>query len=337
MQKKMSLALAFLLVVSMFALPMAWGSEHEVLFEREFLKKQTNDPKGFGIKTAVYMNGMIYVQLMDKIFTQKYGEKEPMLLCNIPRMPEWTQQWWDTPLEQFPDAEREALSSFVSTIFDWNGTLWGINMPTGKVGKIDENGISWQEQRMDVSAFYKKGTLFGLFLMERAFVYGDHLYLFGDSEELGNKPRKLLARLDLKSGHYSKVDIQNAYGMGHYKEGLVLLAQGVDKRSSELNVLELATGKIEPMHLKIPFPDASAEYASNISGLLFDEKNDRIFFTHAEGPVFSDVWQSVSGKAFEKVLSFPHFIVDNTDLWIMPDGRYAFEDSGDGIFFYEIK
>lgn len=116
-----------------------------------------------------------------------------------------------------------------------------------------------------------------------------------------------------------------------------MLAQGVDKRSSELNVLELATGKIGPMHLKIPFPDASAEYASNISGLLFDEKNDRIFFTHAEGSVFSDVWQSVSGKAFEKVLSFPHFIVDNTDLWIMPDGRYAFEDSGDGIFFYEIK
>lgn len=68
---------------------------------------------------------------------------------------------------------------------------------------------------MDVFAFYKKGTLFGLFLLERAFVYGDHLYLFGDSEELGNKPRKLLARLDLKSGHYSKVDIQNAYGMGH--------------------------------------------------------------------------------------------------------------------------
>lgn len=318
-----TLGLVTALLLSLLATTFA-VQDYEVIFDKRFI--QSNHLNSHGLRSVVFENDVFYAYLENTIYIWKEGDLQPVQYCILPQPPKWNVAWRSTPLQQLPSEERAQLEQSVDYIAGGDGALWGYNLISGKIGKINENGIIWNDQPLNTTThFFKNGMVALYFIPIQSFVDDGYLYMFGDNDgikELGSA--KPLLRFDLGSGEYTVMDSKQARNICAYKPGSVLLAQKGDSKSMTLSVMNLKTGDIEALPLTIPFPDRSDAYLSCIGGLAYNAKGDDIYFVFGETPFACDVWQSKGGQPFRAVMRLDAHAHSNVLAWTMLHGQYAF-------------
>ncbi|MGI6215506.1 MAG: hypothetical protein ACOYIT_06505 [Christensenellales bacterium] len=310
------------------------------IFDKQFMQSLNPDPnKPFGIKSAAYIDDVFYIYLGDTIYTLTLDDTNPTPYCILPQNPGWDNIRNDVPLEALPESERTQFEQAVEYIAAGDDVLWGYNLISGKIGKIDKNGINWLPATLNTADFFEDG-LFTIryYMPQKSFVVNNNLYIFGENSGAKNFPHGMvLLCFDLDNGNYKLIDTKNTRSICAYKKDKILLAYGGSKKHMELGVLDLNTGNTENLPLTIPFPDRSDEYLSNIGCLAYNEQENRINFAFGETPLACEVWQSINGNAFNPVLHINAFAGESFEGWALPNYIYVFYNVEDGLYVCSLN
>lgn len=305
----------------------ALAASDETVFDRAFCESVSPLPgKIFYPSCLVYSQeaDSFYGMLEDSIYVWSAGGGQPRRYCDLPAKPDWKESWWEKKYRDLPEEERQALGRTVDALAVGEGAVWGLNLYSGKLGRITEQGVVWQETAMDTSPFFDEGSV----AMHLAYVSGwledGALYVFASDEgrkQAGDDPMVLL-RFDVSTGDCTELNTQAASNCCPYQPGSFLLFRRADERSMQVSVLEGATGRIEDLPLRVPFPDgrADASRASDcVGGAAYDPKSDSIYFIMEK-----KVWRSAHGEPFAPVAQVPVEFTWNTMCgWVVADGRYG--------------
>ncbi len=260
-----------------------------------------------GVHQIVESEGTYYAYLQSCEVYQWSAGQEPRLLCALP-------QWPSRNVDPSSVIADERWADCVSFLAAGPGELWGVNIFSGKAGKITEAGMQWQEPRLDVSAFNQERQGWPL-RVARAWVAGGSLYVYVALDD-GPYPKNNyeMYALDLQSGARRALNIQNAQAVCPYGEDSALLLQyrgdawGFDE-------IHLSTGTVQPSR----YPTFAGVESSPIGGLAYDPQGDRLYFTAQ-----SQVWVSEKAGAFVPMATIPMpDLVGEAPAFVLPDGRYA--------------
>lgn len=306
-------------------------------FGTDFYKSLPDQP--FYLKEGVFLNNIFYGCLNNTVYQWSPGDPEPVFYAELPPPPQWKNEWWSKPYQKFSPDDRTAIEAAVDFIASGDEAVWGYNMRSGKIGKITSQGVDWAQTRLDTSFLYVNDSFIIRIMPIVSFVEDGKLYIFAinnsPSDLLSNEPMVLI-RFDITSGKHDILSTNNAVNLCRYKPGFLLLSRQGDSSSMTLSQMNITTGEIMDLPVKIPFQDQTGkdEAVNEVGGLTYDAKNDRIFF------VMDDtIYQSTANQAFEKAASLQkqyQMTYHSMLSWILPDGRYALK-SADGLYIYQLN
>lgn len=320
--KKMLRVLGLLTgVLMMLTIPLQAIANNQEVFDAEFCAPLNPEPdRPFGVREVASLDETIYGYLGEAIYTWKPGDLQPERYCSLPPIPEWKEKWRGKKYKDLSVKDQAALGESVDYIASGDGALWGYNLYSGKFGKITEQGIEWQKIKLDTSCLFREGSVECWAVPIISIVEGGRLYVFADNAGVIDpisEPTALL-RYDLSSGEYEVLHTKTAINICRYTPGNFLLLRRGDASSMILSTMDTATGAIEDVPLRVPFPDMTDTGLESVGGLAYDPMNDQICFSMKE-----QVWKSVEGKPFESVAHLPTETYYRMPGWFLSDGRYA--------------
>ena len=309
-----SVALAVICCLLFTCLPgLAAGTEPEDV--ELFTQTQIASLQGsasFTIRQIVMLGDTLYACLSDAtVYSWSNSESNPRLFCRLPENPEPASVAYGA----LPTDEKARWDETVSFLATGDGTLWGVNALTGKVGKVTDQGVQWGAVRLDVSPFMPDDNPWPLRVVS-AFVSNNVLYTYLalDNGAYPQNNYEMFA-FDLSTGSYTGLDIRNAQGICAYRPGSVLLLQPGEDNIWSVEVMDLSTGAVSPSGFQ-PFSGASDE---PIGGLAYDAASDSLLFTSQ-----SQVWKATEGQAYASVAIVPvPDMTGETIAYVLDDGRYA--------------
>lgn len=311
MRKLIALGAICLLLLIPFSTSVA-GAETknaDLFTQAEFASSQL---AGLYTRQIVKQGDTLYAYLNNAaVYSWGISDSIPHSFCQLPEFPEPVSTAYCN-LESEAKAKWDESVSFLAT---GDNALWGVNVFAGKIGKITEDGIQWDERQLDVARLMPDGYAWPLRVVS-AFVTNNTLYTYVALDN-GPYPQNNYEMLtfDLTSGSCKVVDIKNAQGVCAYKFGTVLLLYSTNENTWIINVMDLATGIItdSPFH---SFPSAIDK---PIGGLAFDPVSDRLFFTAK-----NQVWGAAEGEPYMPMAFVPvPEIVGEAIAFTLEDGRYA--------------
>lgn len=308
-------------IMAAFSMPALAMSGDEEVFGPAFCETLNPEPGNpFGLRELAYLDDVFYGYLGESIYTWQPGDAQPAQYCSMPSIPAWKEEWRSKSFNDLSTDDQTALTGAVDYIAAGDGALWGYNTLSGRIGKITEQGVTWASQPMDTSCLFQEGSIMLGVVPIQSFVEDGKLYIFGDNVKHikpVNEPMVLL-RFDMSSGEYDVLETKATINCCRYKPGSFLLLRRGDSSSMILSTMDIASGTIDDLPLKVPFPDRTYEGLESVGGLAYDLKNDQIFFS-----MKSQVWSSQGGKPFESVAKLPMETYYRMPAWVLPDGRYA--------------
>lgn len=281
------------------------------LFTHEHLASY-QELAGCNTRQIVMLGDTLYAYLDNaKVYSWRISEPGPRMFCQLPELPEGAFPAYD----RLGSGAKARLDKIVSCLATGDDALWGINVFSGKIGKITTDGIQWNEIQLDVTRLMPEGVPWPLRVV-RAFVANNTLYTYVAMDD-GVYPQNNYEMLafDLSNGSCSVLDIHNAQGICEYKPGAILLLQPTDENTWTMQEMNLSTGTIS----ESPFPSFPSARDKPIGGLAFDPVSDRLFFT-----TVGQVWSASQGEAYAPGAFVPVTnIVGETIAFALEDGRYA--------------
>lgn len=281
-----------------------------------------------GVSGMLCLDGTLYGLAGDALYAWMPGEEAPGLYASLPPHATFQEEWWFRMRKsQLSEKELAALSAPVDGLAVGEDALWGYNLYSGRFGKVTRDGIDWEGPALETSCFFRDDSVMQCMLVRFACVAENRLYLFveqSDSRQVEPKDdAHALLVYDLSTGAYQSWDTQNARSICLYKPGFFLLARPGTKTTMTLSTLNMATGAVTDLPLRIPFGDSYGRVSGEgVGGLAYDSERDRIVFA-----INRQVWCSEKGEPFRACASLPRdtFILCSTPAWILPDGDYAIE------------
>lgn len=310
--KKLCCMLLCLLLLALGATALAEDDALEDIdiFTAEYiLENQLYSGTIAGVQDIIWAGDMCYAYLVDmSVYTWQPGQ-EPAKLCVLPEAPASLY----VAYESMSDADLAQLYETVTYIAANEEGLYGLNVYTGKFGTIDEEGIHWQDTRLDVDCLNPNGNFFPN-RVARCFVTGDTLLTFVcESSTLGSEAYALYG-FDLKTGDATAYPVQDAVGlcwMGD--DAFLLLCQADDGYA--LRKLSLADGTVTDVDVSMDAFSAS----SVVGGIAYDADSDTIAFV-SSGYVYVS---TAGGAPSPMALVNTEYLMSETAGYLLPDGRYA--------------
>jgi hypothetical protein len=171
-----------------------------------------------------------------------------------------------------------------------------------------DNGILWNEVRLDTSLLLKSGSAYPNSIW-RPFVYEGKLYGYYDMswEKPGDAPGEpTLLSFDLATGSCKTFEVPGTLDICEYKPGYVLLLQDSGASSLVFREMSLSTGEIGDIPVEIPVQidraifDDSWTIHCTLGGLAYNPVIDQIAFAFKE-----QVWSSSAGTPFAPSANLP--------------------------------
>lgn len=183
-------------------------------------------------------------------------------------------------------AEDEAISNLLSM----DDKLFGLQVETGRLATITENGLAWQDQVLDLSAM--TSGKYDIYSGGKPFLYDNLLFVsltrMDAAMEFEAFPIDLLI-IDIYSGAIQLHSFENIVFATPYKPGQLLLL-GLTELSAgrfywQLSTFTIDSSQIRPLPLAMPeaFP-----YNNDMAGLMYDRQMDRIYYADALQIMASD-------------------------------------------------
>lgn len=308
--------IAILLTGSMllFSLPPALSQDMVdsfTLFKPE-LFFSSGEFSGLSVRQVIMMNDTLYAYLSNSdVYAWSIGEDNTRPFCRLPDLPIVSA----ISYEELTESVKAQWDEAVNIIASGDSILWGINIFSGKIGSITQDGILWGDLRLDMSLLMRNDYPWPMRVVS-AFVESNRLYIYASTDD-GEYPQNNYSLLvfDLHDGSCTTANIENAQGVcGYTPENLLLLYPG-DEDTWVTKVMSLETSTIS----NSPFLPFQSPKDKPIGGLSYDASSGLLFFTHN-----SQVWGGQEGKPYAPMsfIPVPH-IVGEASAFALSDGRYA--------------
>ncbi len=286
-------------------------AENEDIFTDAYLSENVSSQTSLTIQDVAWIGDTCYAYLSDMSVYTWNTSGTLTKLCQLPAAPEGMQG----NAVHLTDDDIAQLKETVTYMAGGSDAVYGINVYSGKFGKIDEEGIHWNDVLLDVSCLNPdpEENFFPNRIAE-CFVDGSTLYAFVAlnpdyaSESYG------FYGFDVTTGASRTYTVAGAVGMCSMQNGQFLFLC-LNSEGYSLKQLDASAGTVTDLSLSLKDFDAE----TTVGGLAYDADSDTIALI-AEGKV----WKSVQGAAFASVASVDdRYLTCETSAVLLSDGRYA--------------
>lgn len=286
-------------------------AENEDIFTAAYLSENIASQTSLSIQDVAWVGDTCYAYLSDMSVYTWSTSGTLTKLCQLPAAPEGMQGY----TVHLSDDEIAQLKETVTYMAGGSDAVYGINVYSGKFGKIDEEGIHWNDVLLDVSCLNPdpEENFFPNRVAE-CFVDGSTLYAFVALNPNYTSEGYGFYGFDITTGASRTYTVAGAVGVcSMQNEQFLFLC--LDSDGYSLKQLDAASGTVTPLTLSLKNFDAE----TTVGGLAYDADSDTIALA-AEGKV----WKSVQGAAFASVASVDdRYLSCETSAALLPDGRYA--------------
>lgn len=329
MKKILSLCLALLLLRSTCTIasaapvgapPAVDATIVETLFGEMYIKEVIAPQTGtsYQMLDAVLVGDTAYACMADgTVYSFTVGEEDAQKYCTVPPRP----LSLNSTLYANLSADEQAAANEIPTNFATDGhALYVINIYAGRIGTLDENGITWQEACFDPAPFFSQDGWNRM--VSGALIRDGQLYIMVDyyDEDFSVEHNKGIVQIDIATGATKRLPIDHLYQLAPYGEGELLILRVPSAPRQVLSVYNTQTGELRDLPLELPSGDL-------LCGLVYDASSDTIIYSEMNG-----IFSSVNGAAFERLRPYPFHYTDwSVDGFLTPDGRYALRMDGVSI------
>lgn len=241
---------------------------------------------------------------------------EVQKLCALPEAPEGF--FYDP--ESMSEEETEQLGGTVTYIAAWEGALYGCNVYSGRWGVIDEEGVHWEESRLNFSCLFYEDSFFPDRIVA-GFMAEDALYVLADTRNEYDEYVYAVFAFDLETGASQRYDYDGLLGgvcryTHPFEDGMMLLTQFPQGYDEEFGVVCFDFGARE---FQMSSSRVTFSVENGMGGLAYDA-NQELTYLAANGAVYcSD--HSADFEASAAVTTAG--ITPETRGWALPGGQYA--------------
>ncbi|MEG2187622.1 MAG: hypothetical protein RR085_09920 [Clostridia bacterium] len=252
-------------------------------------------------------------------------------MCDLPPLPRYNAE---LSYDELSNDIKEQLQNVVFTFIPSDHHLLGFNPIHGRIGTIDNDGITWSDKKLDTTVLTRKGHSYPSSILY-PFVNQNILYGFYDMswEENDDPPCEgVLLAFDLESGACEKTDLQGAFTFCRYGLDSLLLMRDNGSEAPVLSKYSLQTKDIVdlpiPISAKLERNSFSDFYTlmQEIGGLAYDSVNDQIVYVYQ-----CKVWSSIGGQPFEAIADLSSsisYLMPTAQGWFLSNGSYALQTNG---------
>ncbi len=286
-------------------------AENEDIFTAAYLSENIASQTSLSIQDVAWMDDTCYAYLSDMSVYTWNTSGTLTKLCQLPAAPEGMEGY----TVHLSDDDIAQLKETVTYMAGGSDAVYGINVYSGKFGKIDEEGIHWNDVLLDVSRLNPdpEENFFPNRIAE-CFVDGSTLYAFVALNPNYTSASYGFYGFDITTGASRTYTVAGAVGVcSMQNEQFLFLC--LDSNGYSLKQMDAATGTTTPLTLSLKDFDAE----TTVGGLAYDADSDTIALI-AEGKV----WKSVQGASFTSFASLDdRYLTNESSAALLPDGRYA--------------
>lgn len=239
----------------------------------------------------------------------------PQKLCALPVAPENFGLTGGTLTAD----EMAQLDETVTHIAVNGGVVYGYNVYSGGWGVMDENGMHWNENRLDFSCLFREDDSSPDRIV-RSFIVDRALVVLAYTQDAYGGYGYAIISFDPETGESKKYTVEGLCGACR-GAGSALICLFSREDAYSLCTLDIADGKTAPVDVAVDMQTPEG----GLGGLAYDADADAIFLS-ANGKV----WRSLRGQRFEAVSEVQTVnITNDACAWTLADGRYVlFLDGG---------
>jgi len=248
-----------------------------------------------------------------KLYSWDYTDAEPESLGDLPIIRD--DLFTTTYSQSSADIQAEAQKAITALTAD-SDTLYALNPYAGKIGVVENGGISWNLSFDNNWVFVNdEERAFEIPILWNGFLCTVVSYWQEDPNALYCSRITLI---DLATGAVTQSESGPWRNLCAYGDQLLVL--GADEsEASALYTFDPATSAAAPLPITLPSSDPE-----ELQCLAWDETRDIIYLSTNAG-----IYVSESGSDFRLIMALPTAYAYGAGL-VLPDGRYVLQ--GDGIF-----
>lgn len=326
MKKILSTLMVFLLLLSTSTGASAFTISPETkspligqtLLSGAYIQENINTEMLFGMGNTILVGDTAYTCFSDgALYSFKAGADSAERYCTVPARPIALN---NTAYNNLQPGEKAEVDEILNLLVADGDTLCAFNTYTGRIGRIDESGITWQEERFDPELFAVEDwprILFG------AHIIDGKLYVMADfyEEDYSAMYCHGILVVDIATGETRRLDVANPLQLSAYGEGELLVLRAPEEGPLVFSAYNIETATLRDLPLAMP------DTTYGIGGLAYDAATDTIMYSEVGG-----IYRSINGAAFERVCPYPFsYASADMDGWIMANGQYALGMDGISI------
>lgn len=246
-----------------------WKVENEIdLIPIERMEKFAGaDPVTESFPLTVRVgDGEIYIYTEAyKLYVSSTEDPTPSLVCPLTQMPE---KWTDPDArDDMTEEELEQLKNVVVNIAIYKGAAYGFCPYSGRFGRIDEQGVHWNEVTLDVSQLRSGDSEYEMRTIRNGFISKDGAYYYCLVKDPGYESSSLF-RFDLATGECRKYETERMLTVYPYKDGDFIVLRLDDEGAYVVSQLAVESGEVTDLDYDLSlFEHESMQMAG---GLAYD-------------------------------------------------------------------
>ncbi len=299
--KKMLILCTFALCLLVCA-----GLSEESLFTEDDVRAYAENQPTY-LKDVAWGQETCYAYLRDGSVLS-YTQEGIKKICTVPPVPQNYHL-----KEKLSESDLEKLNNSVMYIMADGNRLYGFNAHSGCFGVIDEQGVHFDEKRMDVSALNPENNYYPHHVI-RTFFKQDIIYLLAVQSYAEDVVQYDLIKINTKTNNSEKFFVKDTQNMAYAQDGKFYVLKHT-KKGYSIVLLDTNTNEVFPVEIDME----SFKSIIDMGGFTFDERQNALYFS-SEGIVY----QSVNFAPFTPFANInTQDIYNETEAHVFSDGRYA--------------
>lgn len=311
--RKIICTIMFLLIILLTNSSCAENNEpHDVdVFTVQQLKTISNSNTVPSVRQIINKDGVFFAYMSDSsLYTWSLNDPKLILFSKLPNLPYiYTNSYMDTT-----EDEKKLWRETVTFLAPGENEIWGINIFSGKIGIINDDGIKWKDHCLNVDCLFPDEYSWPLRIVD-AFVHSKKLFVYAafDNDTYPHN-NYMMVCFDIETGLYEIIDIQNSQGLSKYKDDSVILLC-YENQKWITKVLDLYSLEVR----ESPYKEYLTVDGKTIGGVAYNPYTDQLFFTTS-----SQVWAAAPGEEFQAVSLIPvPYLAAEAQGFILNCNEYA--------------
>ena len=298
------------------------GAEWKELYDDQFAQQfQLKSLKERMLSSSVEMDNKLYSLMGDgTVYSCDLATSQFEIISRVAAFPDVDME---KPYRTQDKATKEALANAVTRLIpsaDDSHILYGLNQMTGALGRIDEEGVHFQETTIDSSVFFYDKSDYPERLFKAPEIKNGYLEGYTVLDPEANACLTWLS-FSLADGSCTKVNLPGAFQICRWKDDYLLAAVLKDGKA-ELVVYDKDGKEMDVLGIALPNEDeikgtSFYDLTETAGPLAYDESSGMIYYLDNQ-----HLWKSNGTETFEAVDGpADNMLIEALNMIVSSDGN----------------